>query len=279
MSPGTGTGSSMAYQGMSFSTFICATSSPSESPDSVPTGPARTFQIDSDKYGAEEYDDLVYIIAGMMDYIRNTNLYDGLLTPNNRYNRQPKVTAKSLRFVCAAEPMTMPRHGTAPPSRPRGIGRMLTVSEVALVFSCRTIQHPNGPILPDPTDSAYGPANPAASADRIPGNLNIEVEVGALVEGFSPGHGWGEYRRRHISVDRGNRTTRRHAQGPTTPDGTRIASMSVNGKQLVYGRQNDPRQTQAIGGYLGTDKLLSMDRSPVSGSHGAGTWACVTCPT
>ena len=186
----------------------------------------------------------------MLDYIRNTNLYDGLLSPNNRYNSTAiahgQVTPVCLCGGTADHAATWMR-STQP--APRGIGRLVTVSEVALVFSCRTVQQPNGPVIPDVTDSAYN----LAHVDRIPGNLNLEVEVGVLIEAFVAGHGWGEYRPNaafQLIGGVGQRVATQ--QGPTTPDGTRIASMSVNGKQLVYGRQGDARQTQALGGSLGT---------------------------
>ena len=56
------------------------------------------------------------------------------------------------------------------------------MSEVAFVFSCRTIQHPNGPILPSEEDSQYSQASRA----EVAGHLNIEVEMGLLIEAFVP---------------------------------------------------------------------------------------------
>ena len=136
------------------------------------------------KYGNGPNDDRDNLLLSMMDYVRLTNLNDGSLDE-----------ASQFCVVCAGNehmgfgqvsPLIEAKPGKDQNlEAPKGIGRVLTASEVGFLFVCRAEVDANGEIRGTPT---------AKNKKYLVDPGDREIEVGIVLEGFVPSHGWGEYR-------------------------------------------------------------------------------------
>lgn len=144
------------------------------------------------KYGSGTGSDREQIFVSILDYIRMINLNDANLPWNNQFSIicpgnpdqgygqiTPLSTVGGANYKASGALTEQQKHSA------KGIGRMLTVSEVVFVFSCRAQVGPDGKIQGSPS-----PANRAKL--KTPGDR--ELEVGVVVEGFVPAQGWTEYR-------------------------------------------------------------------------------------
>ncbi|MEM9481951.1 MAG: Verru_Chthon cassette protein A, partial [Verrucomicrobiota bacterium] len=152
----------------------------------VPGFGGKTF---ADKYGEKEDEDRDNILLSMLDYVRQSNLNDGLLAGEEQFcvvcagaehvgygQVAPLVTAKA-NSRRALTPQQL--------KAPRGIGRVPTISEVGFWFTCRAKKTLDGEFI--------GHASDRRLARQLqPGQRAIELTL--LLECFTPGHGWGEYR-------------------------------------------------------------------------------------
>lgn len=140
------------------------------------------------KYGTSpETGDRDAILLSMLDYVRSTNFADGhlaadtqfsVLCPGEAYYGFGQVAPMQPRFKGASN-----ESGKADPIK--GLGRMMTVSEVAMIITCRAEVDAEGKRQGQVTSTNRGKlVNPG---DR-------ELEVGFLVEGFLPEQGWADYR-------------------------------------------------------------------------------------
>lgn len=143
--------------------------------------PVQGYASFADKYG----DDRDAILLEMLDYLRATNFSDGQLADNMQFSVLcPGVEHKGFGQVSPLQQrVTGPPAGTS--NHAQGLGRAMTVSEVALIFTCRAEVDAKGVLKGSPT-----PANRALLVN--PGDR--EIEAGLLVEGFVPGQGWTDYR-------------------------------------------------------------------------------------
>ena len=162
-------------------------------PGFAPRSGPRSF---GEKYGTGLDGDRDQILVSMLDYIRQTNMNDGNLEWNYQFSiicpGQPEQgygQITPLSTVGGADfrvtrPLTPEeRHGA------RGIGRILTISEVALIFSCRAIA------VDDGKGGVTVRGRPTALNKRLLTKAgDREVEIGLLVEGFVPAQGWTDYR-------------------------------------------------------------------------------------
>lgn len=153
-------------------------------------GMASSF---GEKYGAGPADDRDAILLGMFDYIRQTNFNDAGLTPDQQFcvscPADPQRGFGQVTPLFAGGTAKTRRTDQLKPSdlhAAKGVGRMLTVSEVSFVFACLAEVGPDGTVHGRPSSEAV-----AQSLAR-PGMR--EVQMAVVVEGFVPSQGWGEYR-------------------------------------------------------------------------------------
>ncbi|MEM9481604.1 MAG: Verru_Chthon cassette protein A [Verrucomicrobiota bacterium] len=140
----------------------------------------------SDKYGEDEDSDRDQILAQILDYIRCTNLFDPHLEdPNRQYTgKQGSVghgQVTGLTLMPRASYTFVWQDARRPV--PKGIGRIMTISEAALLFHCNAEVANDGSIR-GKSDNWPGEAGVAP----VPGTKRIQV--GLLLEAFSPSHGW-----------------------------------------------------------------------------------------
>ncbi len=190
----------------------------------------------AEKYGSGEGSDREGILLGMLDYVRAANFSDGqlaadsqfpVLCPGNAHEGFGQVT---------------PLGGGA--GVVRGMGRMLTISEVALWMVCRAEVGGDGRVRGVPSAANRG-------ALRKPGQR--EVEVGMLLEAFVPSQGWADYRP-YVSVGLSG-------GGPETMpwEGGVWPAMYLNGVALVptvarpqaQSPADPPAEWVSWGGYAG----------------------------
>lgn len=154
------------------------------------SGRAGSF---AEKYGGGPADDRDSILLGIFDYIRQTNFNDAGLTSEQQFC--VSCPADPQRGFGQVSPLFA--GGTAKTRRTdqlrlddlhaaKGVGRMLTISEVAFVFSCRAEVGEDGVVRGTPSSEEV------ARRLSVPGMKEIQMAV--VVEGFVPSQGWGEYR-------------------------------------------------------------------------------------
>ena len=216
------------------------------------------------KYGNGTNDDRDNILLSMMDYARLTNLNDGSLDE-----------ASQFCVVCAGNehigfgqvtPLIKAKAGKDQDlNAPKGIGRVLTASEVGFLFICRAEVDSNGEIRGTPT--AKNRKHLAEPGDR-------ELEVGLILEGFVPSHGWGEYRP-YASVSVGHVPTGEIAD----TESNSLPNMTVCDVPLELDRRSRtaktgldlPEDWLAWGGGLGarafTEHLIKFDPIVISGTQ------------
>ena len=93
------------------------------------------FRNFGDKYGATKYDDLESISGQMVDYIRNQNLADGYLRIQSV--RHERLWPGHAGLLCGGTDACIATWFIASSPLPKGSGRFLTISEVALVVGLR----------------------------------------------------------------------------------------------------------------------------------------------
>ncbi len=130
-----------------------------------------------EKYGDGPAGDRDAILLAMLDYVRSANFSDGglgaetqfpILCPGNPQEGFGQVSPLSLGFN----------------QRIKALGRILTVSEVALVVVCRAEVGADGRIQGEPSSQNRGKL--LQPGDR-------EIDVALLLEAFLPGQGWTDY--------------------------------------------------------------------------------------
>lgn len=140
----------------------------------------------AEKYGKGNDGDRDSILLLMLDYVRSANFADGHLKPDWQFSvlcpGEPhwgfgQVSALQQRVTGTAA------QGTS--DHPKGLGRLMSVSEVALMIACRAEVGTDRVIKGIPTTQNR-------SKLKNPGDR--ELEVGFVVEGFVPAGGWADYR-------------------------------------------------------------------------------------
>lgn len=173
----------------------------------------------ADKYGREEWEDRDQILMSAMDYIRSANFVDGQLASENQ-----------VCVVCAAPDLAyygfgqvsaltsgnaaVLKNGSASQKAsfwktPRGVGRVPTVSEAALVITRRAETDGEGKVI-------AGKSNKAAILRKFPNSYEIEVSL--VLEMFVPGQGYTDYRPytsvRFAGLDMSGETPKYLTDGP-----------------------------------------------------------------
>jgi len=155
------------------------------------TGP-KSF---ADKYGTGLTGDHDQIAVSMLDYIRQTTMNDGnlpwncqfsIICPGNPAEGYGQITPLST----IGGPKWRPGQPLADGDRcgARGFRRVMTISEVALIFTCRAQAVRAG-------DTVKIIGKPSAeNRSRLIEPGDREIEAGILVEGFVPAQGWTDYR-------------------------------------------------------------------------------------
>ncbi len=146
--------------------------------------PVPGFQSDGSATFAAKYeDDRDAVLMAMFDYVRASNFAEhqlpqkvqfSVLCPGVEHNGFGQVSPMQQR---------VPANQAAESNHPQGAGRILTVSEVALVVTCLAMMDNEGRRLGDPAE-ATKLENPG---DRVLG-------VALLVETFLPSQSWADYR-------------------------------------------------------------------------------------
>ncbi|SKA99387.1 Verru_Chthon cassette protein A [Prosthecobacter debontii] len=149
--------------------------------------PSQGYSTFLAKYG----DDRDAILIEMMDYVRSANFAEHQLADIMQFSVLcPGVEHEGFGQVSPMilSPSITPAAST---NYPQGFGRSLTISEVALIITCRAEVDADGKIQGEPSPQGRAiledEKNPAKPGDR-------ELDVGFLVEAFLPGQGWTDYR-------------------------------------------------------------------------------------
>lgn len=224
--------------------------------------PASGFGSFVEKYG----DDRDAILIEMLDYVRACNFGDGQLAQNNQFSILcPGVEHQGFGQVAPLQPRVTGSQ-SATSNHPQGLGRVLTISEVALVIVCRAEVDASRRIQ----GSATGPNR---SKLRNPGDR--ELEVGLLVEGFVPGQGWADYRPyANVALVGG-------APGAAPDSRAAFPTLRLNGNDLIPASSGTsiesaelpPRGWQGAGGCIGVrglSKGVLMFRPVVVPAIGGG---------
>ncbi|GEP41832.1 hypothetical protein BGE01nite_11230 [Brevifollis gellanilyticus] len=208
------------------------------------------------KYGADPITgDRDSILISMMDYVRSTNFADGQLQPNTQFSILCPGPGQEYHGFGQVSPLQnrVTGQNMALSDHARGPGRVMTVSEVALVIICRAEAYLDSEgrlaIRGDPTPD--GLATMQQPGDR-------EYEAGFIVEGFLPTQGWTDYRPfTSIALVGGAPDTKPDAKAA-------FPAMRVNGKPLVRAKQTPtvmeaiddvPAKWRGWGGTLGARAL------------------------
>lgn len=143
------------------------------------------------KYG----EDRDAILIEMMDYLRSSNFAESqldkklqfsVLCPGAEHHGFGQVSP--LQLTSIRKPPTTSRHI-------QGLGRMATISEVALIITCRAEVGPDGQVHGEPTGSVTDdPLTDEDDAYKLKNPGDRQLDVGFLVETFLPTQGWTDYR-------------------------------------------------------------------------------------
>lgn len=140
------------------------------------------------KYGTDEVTgDRDAILLSMMDYVRSTNFADGHLTADTQFSVLcPGEAYYGFGQVAPMQPrITGPSNEAGKADPIKGLGRMMTVSEVAMIIICRAEVDAEG--------KRQGNAS-STNRNKLVNPGDREIEVGFLIEGFLPEQGWADYR-------------------------------------------------------------------------------------
>ncbi len=208
----------------------------------------------AEKYGPDREG----ILVEMLDYIRAANFSDGLLKKENQFP-----------IACPGNPEE--GFGQVAPlsteDKVRGFGRMLTVSEVALLFVCRAEVNAEGKIEGEPS-------GPNRASLKNPGDR--EIEAALLVEGFVPSQGWADYRP-YVSFSLTGGAP--HAEpDPVSPwpkmKLNDVDFIPVQSKPTSQSSPETPRGWSASGGPAGvralTERVIAFRPVVVPGANKAG---------
>ena len=218
-----------------------------------------TFRSFGAKYGAGQLDDVNAIAALMIDYIRNQNLTDGNINSANWYVEKGAWGQVTPICLCGGGRVHQQTWSLATRPFPKGVGRFLTITEVALAVGLRNKVMAGATSIPD--GAFYGDNQQAARALGT-GFDHYEIEVAVLIEGFSPGHGWGEYRPRAAFCLGGfdgpdKMSERRPNTNPTArAQDISIGSMELSGKPLVFPSIGPDRSTARADGGAAPDNWI-----------------------
>ncbi|MES2595805.1 MAG: Verru_Chthon cassette protein A [Verrucomicrobiota bacterium] len=226
------------------------------------------------KYGADPITgDRDSILISMMDYVRSTNFADGQLKPNTQFSILCPGPGQEYHGFGQVSPLQnrVTGQNMALSDHARGPGRVMTVSEVALVIVCRAEAY-----LDSEGEIAVrgDPTNDGRRAMEQPGDR--EYEVGFVVEGFLPTQGWTDYRPfTSIALVGGAPDAKPDAKADFPP-------LKLNGKPVVRSKQTPtvmeaiddvPAKWRGWGGTLGTRALsngaLSLGTVVLSSTSGA----------
>ncbi|MEM1293931.1 MAG: Verru_Chthon cassette protein A [Verrucomicrobiota bacterium] len=141
----------------------------------------------SNKYGSDEDSDRDQILAQIFDYIRCSNLFDPHLADASKQftgeqGDEGHGQVSGLMLVPPGKSYDQIWQDARQPF-PKGIGRIMTISEAALLFHCNAEVGADGSIQ---GKSDNWPGAP----DEIPVPGTKRIQVGLLLEAFSPAHGW-----------------------------------------------------------------------------------------
>lgn len=205
-----------------------------------------TFPSFGGKYGAGEFDDVSAIATLMVDGIRNQNTADGNIHPPNWY--------LSSQFWGQVTPICLcggtNQHGATWPfatrPTPKGMGRFLTITEVALAIGLRNKVMAGVDRIPE---GAFHGNNQRAAEALGSSFDHYEIEVAVLLEGFAPAQGWSEYRPGagftlggfHGPAKLGERTP--NANPTDTALDLSIGTMQLSGQPLVFPAGGERRST------------------------------------
>ncbi len=148
------------------------------------TGDAATLaQKYSTNFTNGPYGDAANIIAMMLDYIRQTNLYDGNLSEAQRYGTRGLGSGQIAPIcLCRGSDWHAANWNDNTKLFAKGLGRMMTISEVALMMVCRYDGTQDQPI-----------GTPGEGIENRTKGFR-HWDIGLLTEAFVPAHGWGEHR-------------------------------------------------------------------------------------
>lgn len=205
-----------------------------------------TFRNFGAKYGGGQLDDINAIASLMIDYIRNQNLTDGNINSSNWYVQSGVWGQVTPICMCGGAGPHSATWSFSTRPFPKGVGRFLTITEVALAIGLRN-KVPSG-VASIPAGAFFGDNQQQAQTLGTSFD-HYEVEVAVLLEGFTPAHGWGEYRPRAAFALAGfDGATKMSERKPNTnANGTAqdisIGDMELSGKRLAFPSNGANRST------------------------------------
>ncbi|MDA0814058.1 MAG: Verru_Chthon cassette protein A [Verrucomicrobia bacterium] len=153
------------------------------------------------KYGQGKFDDRNNILAETLDYFRGTNLYD----PSNpksqytnggnskKFDKQVGHGQIAAICLCGGSSDHTQRWFNSRLPLPKGFGRMIGLSEFALILVQRAEWKAPDPNNPDDKGAFIGDTSDQTKAWANGGKMAVGtqlIQMGVLVEGFAPAHGW-----------------------------------------------------------------------------------------
>lgn len=133
------------------------------------------------KYG----EDRDSILMQIMDYIRSSLFADHQLDARTQFSVLcPGVEHKGFGQVSPLQVrLSTSRAGVSSPVQ--GMGRVMTLSGIALMITCRAEVDADGVVRGEPSPS---------NAPLLTNPGDRELDIGFMLEGFVPGQGWTDYR-------------------------------------------------------------------------------------
>lgn len=204
--------------------------------------PSHGYSSFADKYG----DDREAFLLEMLDYVRASNFADGHLSKNMQFSILcPGVEHKGFGQIAPLQ-QRVTGSKAATSNHVQGLGRMMTISEVALIIVCRAEVDANKVIRGQPSST---------NKDKLKEPGDREFDIGILVEGFVPGQSWADYRP-YVSIGLVG-----GAPGAAPTPKTELPKMKLNTKDVVRGSTMmdsadlPPSQWLGAGGSLGVRSL------------------------
>ena len=218
------------------------------------------------KYGQGKFDDRNNLLAETLDYFRGTNLYD----PSNKrnqytnggnsknYDKQVGHGQIAAICLCGGSSDHTQRWFNSRLPLPKGFGRMVGLSEFALILVQRAEWKAPDPNNPDDKGSFVGD-----SADQTKkwtnGGPMVEgtqlIQMGVLVEGFAPAHGWTSLQPQNtITIGGGVGNADSELPETFTLGGFRLKRGKAEGQEFSKAATTTPKRPQdwiAWGGYGG----------------------------
>ena len=194
---------------------------------SIQPGYGKSYSV---KYGSGKFDDRDQILIGAFNHLRQTNLYDG----TNRLWQYTKGGSRTTAIghgqviefcACGGTGPHQDRWHQVHRQCPMGIGRTISLSEIALIAIVRAevVENPDNPSEP----TVLGEQRDVTEFDLQPGQKLLDV--GILVEAFAPSQGWTPINpQASISVGGGFGRT----------NGGIPSSLAINGQQLKQSPDN-----------------------------------------